>query len=455
MNRGGGFHITIQAPVNIALIKYWGKRNEELVLPLNDSIAITIDELSATTHITIGPDVSTDSVTLNGVGIDIAGSSRFRNVFQQIREYSNRKRKLKGEHASKDWHTKIESSTNFPTSAGLASSAAGFAAIAYGLGKIFRLPERDIVRMARMGSGSACRSIQGGFVHWKAGTHQQNDSDCLCEKLAPTAHWPQLRALVIVVSSGHKKVGSSVGMRNTVRTSELMGTRVQQLVPKRVAQLKNAIRERNFATLAEITMAESNQLHAVCMDTSPPLNYLNVTSHALIEFVHDFNTRYGTRLAYTFDAGPNCCLLFEMETLGLLQHAFTKCFTFDCPFPPPENGETAAQTEQQKQQQTDEKEEDSRKDVPLESNNESSEETNGETFPWAAPRDIQIERIVLSTVGVGPRVLSFTASSSSASSLSSSSNDSNGNIAASNCGAGAGGGSGAFGGAARVDCKML
>uniref|UniRef100_A0A183C6S3 Diphosphomevalonate decarboxylase n=1 Tax=Globodera pallida TaxID=36090 RepID=A0A183C6S3_GLOPA len=436
-----GFEITIQAPVNIALIKYWGKRNEELVLPLNDSIAITIDELRATTHISIGPNVEANSVTLNGAAIDIAGSARFRHLFEQIREYSNRKRKLKGETASKRWHTKIESHTNFPTAAGLASSAAGFAAIAYGLGKIFRLSERDIIRMARMGSGSACRSIQGGFVHWKAGTQQQNDSDCFCEKLVPPSHWTQMRAVIVVVSTEHKKVGSSVGMRNTVRTSELMDTRVQQLVPKRVKQLMSAIRERNFATLAEITMAESNQLHAVCMDTCPPLNYLNATSHALIEFVHDFNTRFGTRLAYTFDAGPNCCLLLEVDTLALLRRAFAQCFMFNCQFPDDNAGPA-----------TEEGEVEAQDDAQTEMAGPNGSSTKAAAFPWTTPRAIQIQRIVLSKVGVGPRVLSFTSSAASASSSatggsasssSSSSNNTNssGNSNCSN--------------ATRVDCKML
>uniref|UniRef100_A0A183CGR4 Diphosphomevalonate decarboxylase n=1 Tax=Globodera pallida TaxID=36090 RepID=A0A183CGR4_GLOPA len=305
-------------------------RVSELVLPLNDSIAITIDELRATTHISIGPNVEANSVTLNGAAIDIAGSARFRHLFEQIREYSNRKRKLKAEAASKRWHTKIESHTNFPTAAGLASSAAGFAAIAYGLGKIFRLSERDIIRMARMGSGSACRSIQGGFVHWKAGTQQQNDSDCFCEKLVPPSHWTQMRAVIVVVSTEHKKVGSSVGMRNTVRTSELMDTRVQQLVPKRV------------------------------------------------------------------------------DTLALLRRAFAQCFMFNCQFPDDNAGPA---TEDEKGE-----EEEAQNDAQTEMAGPNGSSTKAATFPWTTPRAIQIQRIVLSKVGVGPRVLSFTSSAASASS---------------------------------------
>jgi len=123
--------------------------------------------------------------------------------------------------------------------------------------------------------------------------------------------------------------------------------------------LKQAIIAKDFARLAQVTMAESNQLHAICLDTMPPVNvnllaacrfplfysitspfqYLNATSHDLMEFVHAFNSTFGTRLAYTFDAGPNCCLLLEEETIPLLALAFKHCFTFECQFPAVEDSQ--------------------------------------------------------------------------------------------------------------------
>uniref|UniRef100_A0A915DKS5 Diphosphomevalonate decarboxylase n=1 Tax=Ditylenchus dipsaci TaxID=166011 RepID=A0A915DKS5_9BILA len=248
-----GFEVKIEAPINIALIKYWGKRNEDLILPLNDSISLSINQLTATTTISFGRHILQDSVMLNGKVVQEGGTgfTRFRRVFQEVRRLTMRKRSYAGclkpimtNDQLDSWHIKIVSETNFPVAAGLASSAAGFAAIAYGLGQIFQLPEREITRLARIGSGSACRSIKGGFVHWKAGQSEVDDSDCFCETIAPASHWPDLRALIIVINEAEKKVGSSQGMRNTIQTSSLLQTRVQELVPQRVKDLTEAIKSR-------------------------------------------------------------------------------------------------------------------------------------------------------------------------------------------------------------------
>lgn len=255
--------------------------------------------------------------------------------------------------------------------------AAGFAAIAFGIGQIFGFDEKDIVRLARIGSGSACRSIQSGFVHWRAGFLDKDDSDCICETIDPVKHWPELRAMIFVVSQDQKKMSSTEAMRNSVNSSELLAHRAQDIVPRRVEKLKQAIIAKDFARLAQVTMAESNQLHAICLDTMPPVNYLNATSHDLMEFVHAFNSTFGTRLAYTFDAGPNCCLLLEEETIPLLALAFKHCFTFECQFPAVEDS-----------QNTDE---------------EMRAKIVG--IPWPSSRQIQIERIIVSKVGGGPAVL--------------------------------------------------
>uniref|UniRef100_A0A915PZE4 Diphosphomevalonate decarboxylase n=1 Tax=Setaria digitata TaxID=48799 RepID=A0A915PZE4_9BILA len=302
--------VEITAPINIALIKYWGKRNEELLflgfihfqklmLPLNDSISLTINEVCAKTRIRIGPSIKEDSVSINGSDMCLSRHQRFLRCFGVVSE------------------------TSFPIEAGLASSAAGFAAIAYGLGQIYQLNMGDIVRIARLGSGSACRSILSGLVHWKAGT-AEDGTDCVCETIFSEDYWPTLRSIVLVTSHDAKEVGSSIGMQSTVETSKLLRARVD-IVPEQILKLKNAFRERNFEKLAEVIMSESGQLHALCMDTMPSLKYLNDSSWYLMRIVHALN-KYckSIKVAYTFDAGPNCCLFLESADVPLVLATINK-----------------------------------------------------------------------------------------------------------------------------------
>lgn len=124
-----------------------------------------------------------------------------------------------------------------------------------------------------------------------------------------------MRVLVLVVNDKKKVVASSKGMANSVKTSELLQYRMDKLVDKHVEQMKKAIADKDFPTFAEITMRESNQFHSVCLDTYPPIVYMNDVSHKIAEIVHKYNkNRKGTKVAYTFDAGSNACLyMLESE----------------------------------------------------------------------------------------------------------------------------------------------
>lgn len=200
----------------------------------------------------------------------------------------------------------ICSENNFPTAAGLASSAAGYACLMYALGKLFGIEsDEQISTLARMGSGSACRSIYGGFVQWIKG-HDSKTS--IAKQIVDENHWPEMRVLVLVVNDQQKETSSTTGMQTTIKTSPLMQYRVQML-PERVEQMITAIKSRDFQTFAELTMKDSNQMHGICEDTYPPLTYMNDISRAIRKFVHKYNQFFGAnRVAYTFDAGPNACL---------------------------------------------------------------------------------------------------------------------------------------------------
>ena len=209
---------------------------------------------------------------------------------------------------------RIASSNNFPTAAGLASSAAGFAALVRAIADLYQLPQspNELSLIARQGSGSACRSLLGGYVAWDAGS-QPNGSDSKARLIAPKEHWPEMRALILVASAEKKSVSSTSGMQTTVATSSLFRTRAEQVVPRAMHEVESAIAARDFASFAKVTMRESNSFHACCLDTDPPIFYLNDTSRAAIRAVEKINERAGKAVAaYTFDAGPNC-VVYHLE----------------------------------------------------------------------------------------------------------------------------------------------
>lgn len=229
---------------------------------------------------------------------------------------------------------RLVSANNFPTAAGLASSAAGFAALVRAIADLYELPQppTQLSLIARQGSGSACRSLMGGYVAWRSGT-AEDGSDSIAEEVAPVSHWPEMRALILVVSADKKDVGSTVGMQTTVHTSQLFHSRLE-VVPKRMAEIEKAIAEKDFETFARITMQDSNTFHACCLDSWPPIHYLNDVSKAAMDAVNSINRRAGKLVcAYTFDAGPNAVIYYLEEdthkVAGIFRHILIKTEGWD------------------------------------------------------------------------------------------------------------------------------
>ncbi|XP_022045982.1 diphosphomevalonate decarboxylase [Acanthochromis polyacanthus] len=328
--------VTCTAPVNIAVVKYWGKRNEELILPINSSLSVTLhqDQLKTTTTVATSRSFQEDRIWLNGKEEDIT-HPRLQSCLREIRRLA-RKRRNDGDPSvdSTGLSHKVHicSVNNFPTAAGLASSAAGFACLVYTLARVFGV-EGELSGIARQGSGSACRSMYGGFVQWIMGD-KDDGKDSLAQQVEPQTHWPELRILVLVASAERKPVGSTSGMQTSVQTSCLLKHRAQSVVPERMVEMIDAVRRKDFPAFAELTMKDSNQFHATCLDTYPPIFYLSSVSHQVISLVHRYNKHYGeTRVAYTFDAGPNA-VIFTLE-----QHVSEIVQVVQHFFPPDTNGE--------------------------------------------------------------------------------------------------------------------
>ncbi|CAD5212637.1 unnamed protein product [Bursaphelenchus okinawaensis] len=330
--------VTVRVPINIALIKYWGKKNEKLIIPCNDSVSLAIDDLYAETTVYFTTD-GQDSVSINGKSTDLTAKPRFHNVFNEYRRTVNQP----------NIKIHVESRTNFTVAAGLASSAAGFAAIAFALGQLGNLSQDQTVRLARLGSGSACRSVLKGFVHWHAGTKVDTDEESTCDVIPSPEFWKTVRAVVFEQKNSEKDVPSTDGMQKTIETSSLFGHRVDKVVPQHVEDLKKAVAASDFEALGRVIIQESNQLHAVCLDTFPPILYLNDRSRALINFICGYNNKIGRlAAAYTFDAGPNCCVFIQEKDVKPFLQAFADKFEFDHALLPQSIGKlTTSNTEKQ------------------------------------------------------------------------------------------------------------
>ncbi|XP_057258214.1 diphosphomevalonate decarboxylase, partial [Pezoporus wallicus] len=216
--------VTCTAPVNIAVIKYWGKRDNDLILPINSSLSVTLhqDQLKTTTTAAASRDFTEDRLWLNGEEADV-GHPRLQACLREVRRLARKRRgssTVDTAALSLSYKVHIATENNFPTAAGLASSAAGYACLVSTLARLYGV-EGELSEVARRGSGSACRSMLGGFVQWQRG-ERPDGRDSIAQQVAPETHWPELRVLILVVSGEKKQVGSTAGMQTSVDTSRLL-----------------------------------------------------------------------------------------------------------------------------------------------------------------------------------------------------------------------------------------
>lgn len=293
---------TAFANSNIALIKYWGNRDDALRLPVNGSISMNLDGLFTRTTVSFQPSLALDELVINGHIVTGRGLERVSSFLDLVRAQAGTERKAK-----------VLSENNFPAGAGIASSAAAFAALALAstaaAGLV--LSEADLSRLARRGSGSACRSVPGGFVEWKVGA---GDEDSYAISLAPPEHW-ELADCIALLSTRHKAVGSTEG-HALASTSPFQAARVADS-PRRLDLCRRAILERDFEALAAVVELDSDMMHAVMMTSNPPLLYWQPASLAVMAAVRQWR-KEGLPVCYTLDAGPNVhiiCLRKQAETV--------------------------------------------------------------------------------------------------------------------------------------------
>lgn len=285
---------------NIALLKYWGVRDADLNLPLNSSISITLDNAHTVTTVTFDPRLVDDRLELDGQPASEAARVRASQHLDHLRRL-----------ADVSWPARITSRNNFPTGAGIASSASGFAALtvagASALG--LDLSAQELSCLARRGSGSACRSLFGGFVEWIAGT---DDASSFATPLWPPEHWA-LHDLIAVVAEGHKAVSSAQG-HLLARSSPLCAARVRA-VEEALPRVRRAIQERDLTALGEIVERDAVAMHAVMMTSQPGLFYWLPETLRVMLAVRAWREE-GLPSYFTIDAGPNVHVLCEAAHAG-------------------------------------------------------------------------------------------------------------------------------------------
>ncbi len=274
---------------NIAFIKYWGVRDANIHLPTNGSISMNLAELYTQVKIAFDKIFKNDELVIDGKKATLPQSERMFAFLSHGRKYSGL-----------NLFARVETSSNFPMSAGIASSASVFAASAVALNSALdlNLDQTSLSRLARLGSGSACRSIPPGFVEWESG---KDDQSSYADSIFSPEYW-DLVDCIAIIQKGGKKVSSIEG-HSLASTSPLQISRVSD-APRRLDICRHAIRNRDFSALAEIVELDSNWMHAVMMTSTPPLFYWDPTTLVVMKAICE-SRKAGLPVCYTVDAGPN------------------------------------------------------------------------------------------------------------------------------------------------------
>jgi diphosphomevalonate decarboxylase len=295
--------VTAIAHPNIAFIKYWGNRDNNLRIPLNSSISMNLDGLSTETTICFDEKLESDQVIINHQAASTEAARRVSDLLDIVRS-------MAGLSAA----AQVSSQNNFPMGSGIASSAAAFAALSLAASSAagLKLDEAALSRLARRGSGSACRSIPAGIVEWHAGTR---DEDSFAEQLAPPEHWDLVDCLA-VTNEDHKTIGSSDGHR-LASSSPMQAIRIADS-DRRYRLCRQAIIKKDFEALADVIEQDSNLMHSVMCTSKPEMVYWTESTQNVILAASSMRRR-GLEAAYTIDAGPNVHVITLRASLNAVK----------------------------------------------------------------------------------------------------------------------------------------
>jgi len=296
------------ACANIAFIKYWGNRDHRINLPSNGSISMNLAMLKTVTHVEFDKGFTSDELIINDVLVTGPGLFRMQRFLDQVRRI-----------AEVQWYARVYSQNNFPMSAGLASSASGYAALSLASTKALNLHlnDRELSSLARLGSGSAARSIPGGFVEWYASeTHEGS----FAASFADPDYW-DLVDVIVIVQDAAKETASSQG-HVLADTSPIQPVRTKG-ASGRLAVCRQAILERDFSAFSEVVELDSMLMHAAMMTSTPALIYWEPVTLQIIKSVKKWRGE-GLQVCSTIDAGANVHLLCLTKDVPEIQELVRK-----------------------------------------------------------------------------------------------------------------------------------
>jgi len=292
--------VTARASTNIALVKYWGKRDAALNLPAAGSLSLTLADLGSETTVRFAADAGDgdgrDRVWFAGAPAEPRFAARVQRFLDLVRA-----------RAGIPLPAEVATSNSVPTAAGLASSAAGFAALALAASRAagLKLLPAELSELARRGSGSAARSIFGGFVEMSAGT-LANGSDAVAHGLLDEVAW-DVRLCVAITAEGEKAIGSTVAMDRTALTSPYYQGWLHS-VPVDLAEARAAVAARDLVALGVVAERSALRMHACALAADPHVLYWNPATVAAMATVERLRAS-GTLAYFTIDAGPHVKVL--------------------------------------------------------------------------------------------------------------------------------------------------
>jgi diphosphomevalonate decarboxylase len=300
--RGCARAAVAEACANVALVKYWGKRDPARNLPAVGSLSVTLADLTATARVAHSDTPPHSSFSQDGEEVGGVAAERMSEFLRAVLRF-----------AGSGGHLAAEVRANFPVGAGLASSAAIHCAVAAAaLSVLGRTVTRgELSALARLGSGSAARSVFGGFAEWLRG-EREDGSDSIARPLLSEDEW-DLAVAVAIVSEKKKDASSRDAMEHVARTSPLYGGWLAAQADD-LEQAKQAIAARDLPRLGAIAEENCLRMHATCFAARPPILYFRPATLAAIEAVRDLRGQ-GVAAYFTIDAGPQVKVLCEASAL--------------------------------------------------------------------------------------------------------------------------------------------
>lgn len=302
---------TAKAHTNIALVKYWGKRDQQLILPETDSLSLTLDEFYTTTSVEFDDQLNSDRVAINGQVLDDQASQKVHKFLDLVRQRS-------GQTA----YANVESTNHVPTAAGLASSASAFAALAGAASTAagMHLDRRDLSRLARRGSGSATRSIYGGLVEWQRG---HDDLTSYAKPIMEDVPF-NIEMLAILIDTKKKKVSSRYGMQQSVTTSPYYKV-WPEIVAHDMQAVKAAIKAEDIDAIGRIAESNALRMHALTLSADPGFTYFNSDTLTAMNAVRALREN-GINCYFTMDAGPNVKVIYDQRNRRPIYDALAEQF---------------------------------------------------------------------------------------------------------------------------------